>query len=118
MSQKENFLLRLLDKLNTLGTDTLIMLTLCCGFASLGSTIVGGMVVSNFSPPDPSPSATISPAMQMLKTCVYNASDPELKKYYTEKMMELEEKENSRKQIVVLHQIAPIATQTHTAPRK
>ena len=107
MSQKENFFLSLLDKVNSLGTDTILSLTFCCGFVCLSSTIVGGMAVAYFSPPDPNPAPVISPAMHTLKNQVYRSADPELKKYYTEKLLELEEKENGRKQIVV-HQIAPV----------
>lgn len=101
---QENFLLRLLGKLNSCSSDTLLALTFCCAFVCLGSTIVGGMAVSYFAPPDPNPPPTVSPAMDTLRTCIYRTADPDLKKYYTEKLLDLEEKENGRQQIVV-HQI-------------
>ncbi len=111
--KQESFLLRLLDKINGLGTDAILILIVCsvCFFGTL--TIVGGMAVCYYAPPDPNPAPHAqpkSPAMEALIRELRYCNDAELKKHYTQKIMELEERENSRRQIII-NQVAPVSSE-------
>ena len=108
----ESFLFRLLDKIGNLSSDALVALVFCCAFFFGSLTIVGGMTVSYFAPPDPNPpphATPSSPAMSALNRELRATRDPEMLKYFSEKIMELEQRENSRRQIII-NQVAPITS--------
>jgi hypothetical protein len=111
---RESFIIRFLDKINNLKFDTLVSLTLLGLVFIFSTSIVSCTAVHQFAPPDPNPrphAIPVSPAMAALKRELYNTNDPELMKYFSEKILELEERENSRRQIIINH-VAPITSST------